>query len=90
MSQIKVEIPEHWLAGLDWQPMMLEEIIQTGIQQIKIRKALKLYQTGACSLGYAAEKFQIPKRSLIIEARVRGIEPGFTEMSVQEELGVAR
>lgn len=49
MQQIKVEIPEHWLTGLDWQPTMLEEII---------------------------------------EARARGIEPTFTDVTVQEELGV--
>jgi len=88
MSHITIEIPEKWLAGLEWQPAMLEEVIQMGIEQVRIAKALRLYQAGGCSLGYAAEKFQIPKRRLIIEARARGIEPPFTETTIQEELGL--
>ncbi|MDM8528647.1 hypothetical protein QUF58_10640 [Anaerolineales bacterium HSG24] len=86
-QQLTVDIPSEWLAGLDWQPNMLQEVIQIGIQQLKIRQALALYQAGGCSLGYVAEKFQIPRQALIIAARAKGIEPLFTETTVQEELG---
>ena len=86
---VTVEIPEQWLQGLDWdQTTMIQEIIQLGLYQFKVRQALDMYQAGAGSLGYVAEKAGLSKRDLIREARVRGIEPAFDEQTVREELGV--
>jgi predicted HTH domain antitoxin len=86
---IRVEIPEHWLQGLDWdQGGVVQEIIQLGTYQLKVRRALEMYRAGAGSLGYVAEQAGLSKRDLIREARVRGIEPFFDEETVREELGV--
>ena len=85
---ISVEIPEQWLQGLDWdQRTVVQEIIQLGTHQLKIRRALELYQAGVGSLGYVAERVGLSKRDLIREARSRGIEPPFDEQTVREELG---
>ena len=85
---ISVEIPEQWLQGLDWdQRTVVQEIIQLGTHQLKIRQALELYQAGVGSLGYVAERVGLSKRDLIREARSRGIEPPFDEQIVREELG---
>jgi predicted HTH domain antitoxin len=84
---VRVEIPEAWLRDLDWdQATVMREIIQLGINQLKIRHALELYQAGAGSLGYVAELLGLSKRDLIREARARGIEPPFDEQTVREEL----
>jgi predicted HTH domain antitoxin len=86
---IRVEIPEHWLQGLDWdQGAVVQEIIQLGTYQLKVRRALEMYQAGAGSLGYVAEQAGLSKRDLIREARARDIEPPFDEQTVGEELGV--
>lgn len=67
---IKLEIPEQWLQGLDWdQAAVVQEIIQLGIYQFKVRQALEMYQAGAGSLGYVAEKVGLFKQDLIREAR---------------------
>ena len=85
---IKVEIPEQWLEGLDWdQGVVVQEIIQLGTYQWKVRRALGMYEAGAGSLGYVAEQAGLSKRDLIREARARGIEPLFDEETVREELG---
>jgi predicted HTH domain antitoxin len=85
---IRVEIPEQWLQGLDWdQGEVVQEIIQLGSYQLKVRRALEMYQAGAGSLGYVAEQAGLSKRDLIREARARGIEPPFDEQAVREELG---
>jgi hypothetical protein len=85
---ISVEIPEQWLEGLDWdQRTVVQEIIQLGTHQLKIRRALEMYQAGTGSLGYVAERVGLSKRDLIREARSRGIEPPFDEQTVHEELG---
>ena len=85
---VRVEIPEQWLEGLDWdQGGVVQEIIQLGTYQLKVRRALEMYQAGAGSLGYVSEQAGIPKRDLIREARARGIEPLYDEETVREELG---
>jgi predicted HTH domain antitoxin len=86
---VTVEIPEQWLQDLDWhEGAVMQEIIQLGTYQLKVRRALEMYQAGIGSLGYAAEKAGLSKRDLIREARARGIEPPFEEQTVREELGV--
>jgi predicted HTH domain antitoxin len=85
---VTVEIPERWLRDLDWhEGAVVQEIIQLGTYQFKLRQALEMYQAGVGSLGYVAEKSGLPKRDLIREARARGIEPEFDEETVREELG---
>ena len=87
-NSITIEIPQEWVQGLDWtQGMLLQEIVQLGIQQIKIRRALDLYKSSNVSLGYAAQQMGVSKRELIIAARAQGIEPPFDEQTVREELG---
>jgi hypothetical protein len=87
---IRVEIPEQWLQGLDWdRGAVVQEIIQLGTYQLRVRRALEMYQAGAGSLGHIAEQTGLSKRDLVREARVRNIEPPFDELTVHEELGSA-
>lgn len=87
--QITLEIPEQWLQGLDWDhAVVVQEVVQLGIYQFKVRQALELYQAGGSSLGYLAEKMGLSKSDLVREARARGIEPPYDEQTVYEELGV--
>jgi hypothetical protein len=86
---IRLEIPERWFQGVDWdQATVMQEIIQLGIYQFKIHRALQMYQAGVGSLGYVAQKLEVSKRDLIREAKSRGIAPPFDEQTVREELGV--
>jgi len=85
---VTLELPEQWFQGVDLdQTTVMQEIVQLGIYQFKVRRALNMYQAGAGSLGYVAEKAGISKRDLIREARARGIVPSFDEQTVREELG---
>lgn len=85
---IRVDIPEQWLKGLDWdQGTLVQEVIQLGAYQLRVRRALEMYRAGVGSLGYVAEQIGLSKRDLIREARSRGIEPPFDEQTLREELG---
>lgn len=67
---ITINIPQQWLGGMQLpQGTLIEEIIRLGVQQLKVRRALDLYRSGAGSLGYVAEQMGLSKRDLICEAR---------------------
>ena len=83
---IAMEIPRHWLEGVSEEPITLQQIFRLGLYQYKVERALALYRDGVGSLGYIAEQLGLSKRDLIREARIRGIEPDFSEETVQEEL----
>lgn len=83
---VQMEIPRQWLAGVPDEPMALQQIFRLGLHQYRIERALSLYRDGVGSLGYIAEQMKLSKRDLIREARLRGIEPDFSEDSVAEDL----
>lgn len=83
---VQMEIPRQWLAGVPDEPMALQQIFRLGLHQYRIERALALYRDGVGSLGYIAEQMKLSKRDLIREARLRGIEPDFSEDSVAEDL----
>lgn len=85
-STIEMEIPRQWLEGIPEEQTTLQQIFRMGIYQYKVQRALTLYREGVGSLGYIAEQVGLSKRDLIREARMRGIDPDFSEETVQEEL----
>ena len=85
-STIEMEIPRQWLEGIPEEQTTLQQIFRMGIHQYRVQRALTLYREGVGSLGYIAEQVGLSKRDLIREARMRGIEPDFSEETVQEEL----
>jgi len=86
-KKVEMHIPAQWLEGIPDEPITLQQIFRLGLAQYKVQRALVLYRDGVGSLGYIAEKLGLSKRDLIQEARMRGIEPAFSERTVQEELG---
>jgi len=83
---IALHIPRQWLEGVSEEPVTLQHIFRLGLYRYKVEQALALYRDGVGSLGYVAEQLGLSKRDLIREARMRGIEPDFSEETVQEEL----
>ena len=83
---VAMQIPRHWLEGVPDEQATLQQIFRLGLHQYKVERALALYRDGVGSLGYIAEQPGLSKRDLIREARMRGIEPDFSEETVREEL----
>jgi len=86
---VAMEVPRAWLEGVSDEPLTLQEIFRVGLYHYKVERALRLYREEVGSLGFLAEQLGIPKRELIREARQRGIDPGFSAESVQEDLLIA-
>lgn len=83
---VAMEVPRAWLEGIPEEPLTLQEIFRVGLYHYKVERALRLYREGVGSLGYLAQRLGLTKRDLIREARQRGIDPGFSEQSLQEDL----
>jgi predicted HTH domain antitoxin len=83
---IIMHIPREWLTGVPIEELTLQHIFRMGLQQFRVERALDLYRDGVGSLGYLARQLELPKWELAREARRRGLEPDFSEETVQEEL----
>ena len=86
-KSITIQISQDWIAGLPKEELTLQHIFHMGIYQYKVKQAIQLYQDKIGSLGYISEKIGISKRDLICEFRQRGIEPDFSQLTLQEEFG---
>lgn len=64
----------------------LVEILDRGLRQWRIEKALKRYAAGETSFGAAAEQAGISQSELSRQAYARGLEPPFSAETLAEEL----
>ena len=85
---LTIRIPQNWMTGVPDESLTLQHIFRLGISQYKLERAIHLYQHGVGSVGYIAEQLDLPKQDVIREFRQRGIEPEFSEQTLQEELGI--
>lgn len=65
----------------------LIELLERGLREVKIDRALALYARGGLSFGAAAEHAGVPRSDLARYAYARGLEPPFSEETLTEELG---
>lgn len=88
MPKVTIDFDEVLLKDVQLKDeKMIRHIFALGLTQLKIDQALRLYKQGGMSIGYAAELAGIPKQEMFRQARVRGIEPSFTEETLREDLG---
>ena len=83
---VTIHIPRAWMRGVPEEELTWQHVVNLGIYQYKIERAIRLYQDQIGSLGYIAEQLGLPKQDLMRELRWRGIEPIFSEETIQEEL----
>lgn len=66
----------------------LLDLLERGLKQLKIERALTRYAQGRISFGAAADLAGISQSDLSRQAYARGMEPPFSAATVQEELGI--
>jgi len=64
----------------------LLELLERGLREMKIDRALSLYRRGGMSFGAAAERAGISQSELARHAYARGLEPSFSSETLSEEL----
>jgi predicted HTH domain antitoxin len=65
----------------------LLELLERGLREMKIDRALDLYGRGGLSFGAAAERAGVSRSDLSRHAYARGMEPPFSHETLAEELG---
>lgn len=65
----------------------LLELLERGLREMKIDRALDLYSRGGLSFGAAAERAGVSRSDLSRHAYARGMEPPFSPETLAEELG---
>ena len=65
----------------------LLEVLERGLREVKIDRALELYARGNVSFGAAAEHAGVAQSELARHAFSRGLEPPFSRETLLEELG---
>lgn len=64
----------------------LIEILERGLHQLKIERALDRYSRGGISFGAAAHQAGVPEFELARHAHARGMQPPFSAETLAEEL----
>lgn len=66
---------------------LLVDLLERGLRQFKIDKALERYSRGGISFGAAARQAGVSRSELARQAHARGMEPPFSAATLAEELG---
>lgn len=64
----------------------LIELLERGLQALKIERALEQYACGGISFGAAAHQAGVSQSDLARHAYARGMEPPYSEETLAEEI----
>lgn len=64
----------------------LIELLERGLRESRIERALERYKQGGISFAAAAQLAGVPRSELARQAYVRGMEPPYSEQMAAEEL----
>ena len=65
----------------------LIELLERGLRELRVERALERYARGGMSFGAAAQQAGVSQSDLSRFAYARGMEPSFSAETLTEELG---
>ncbi len=75
MTTISFSVPDELAEQLPTEPIERQRVLELGLQQWRIRRALESYQQGQGSLAYAAKQAGISLREMSPLADAHGLTP---------------
>jgi hypothetical protein len=72
---VSIPVPSSIADQLPSEPGERERVVELGLREWRIRKALVAFEQGEGSLAYAAQRAGIPLREMIPLAYAHGVEP---------------
>lgn len=84
---ITLKLPEKLAQDLSaTSEVFLVDILERGLRDFKIERALAQYSRGRISFGAAAQQAEVPQSVLAQSAYALGMQPAFSPETVTEEL----
>jgi predicted HTH domain antitoxin len=85
---INLKVPAALAAELDtFGQEFLIEILERGLHELKIERALERYARGGITFGAAAHQAGVSRSEMAREAYARGMEAPFSPETLKETLG---
>ena len=86
---VSIPVPPRIAEQLPAEPGERERVVELGLREWRIRKALVAFERGEGSLAFAARQADIPLREMIHLAHARGLEPRMApELENKERLSL--
>ena len=87
-EEVTITIPSELAQELESTSReLLIEILERGLRELKIERALDRYARGGISFGAAAHRVGVSQSELARHAYARGMEPPFSGETLAEEVG---
>lgn len=89
-GKITLEVPASLAEDLaDASQDFLVELLERGLRQSRIERALERYKQGGVSFAAAAQMAGVSRSDFARQAYARGMEPPYTERMADEEFSSA-
>jgi hypothetical protein len=75
MTTISISVPEELAQQLPAEPIERQRVLELGLRQWRVRRALDAFERGEGSLAYAAKQAGISLREIIPLAYAHGLTP---------------
>ncbi len=87
MTVVTLELPQEMAEMIrELEQLTLGEILERGIRDWKIERALRRYAQGGMSFQAAAQQAGVSLSDLALQAHARGMEPPASNQTLLEEL----
>ena len=86
METIEIKLPDYLAKKLPQKESVIQRVLELGLKQLEIEKAVERYKEGGISLAKAAEIAGISIREMIPIAYAHGLEPKYDHSIIKSPI----
>lgn len=86
METITIILPDYLVEKLPKEESVIHRVLELGLKQLEIEKAIERYKKGGISLAKAAELAGISIRAMIPIAYAHGLEPKYDQSIIESPI----
>lgn len=83
METITIKLPDYLAQKLPKEESVIQKVLELGLKQLEIEKAIEKYKKGGISLAKSAELAGVSIREMIPIAYVHGLEPPYDQLLME-------
>ena len=86
METLTIQLPDYLAQKLPKEESVIQKVLELGLKQLEIEKAIERYQKGGISLARASELAGVAIREMIPIAYVHGLEPPYDPLLMESPI----